>query len=119
MKPSLILAALLCCSCVATSSDLDRLDARLQSMESAVDAGDCAALKVALSETRAEVASVASEVDKRPGLWSRFALEIILATVGVTVPTAMGATNVVRNRARAKRGEPVAVPKAPKQAKAT
>lgn len=109
---ALLVAALLgVFSCVATTSDLDRIHTRIEAVESAVESGDCAEIKAALADTKAEVASVAREVESRPGVWSRFALEIILASVGVAVPAAVGATNVVRNRARIKRGERVDIPK--------
>lgn len=106
----------LLCGCVATTADLDRIHARIESVEAAVDAGDCALVKATLADTRATVAEVAEGVTHRPGIWSRFALEIILAAVGVAVPSAIGATNLVRNRARLKRGEPV---KAPSKRKAS
>lgn len=99
------------CGCVATTGDLDRIHARIEHVEAAVESGDCEEIKSALADTRATVADVAREVDERGGVWSRFALEIILASVGVAVPSAVGATNLVRNRARLKRGEQVTVPR--------
>lgn len=110
---------LLLSSCVATTGDLDRIHTRIEAVESAVESGNCAEVQAALARTKAEVASVAREVESRPGVWSRFALEVILAAVGVAVPSAVGATNLVRNRARVKRGEPVKVPSAPVKGKAS
>lgn len=100
------LSLLLLAGC-ATAGDLARVHARIESVEVAFESGDCAAVQEALSATKQEVAVIAREVDERSGVWSRFALEIILAAVGVAVPSAVGATNIVRNRARVKRGEPV------------
>lgn len=101
--------------CVATRSDLDRMHRRLDDMERG---GSVAEMRAAIAATKAEVESVAQDVSDRPGIWSRYALEIILAAVTASVPTAVAATNIVRNRARVKRGEAVAVPKSPKKAKA-
>lgn len=106
-RPAILLCALLCASCVATTGDLGRIHARIAEVEVALDAGDCDEIRSALADTRATVDEVKRDVEERPGLWSRFALEIILAAVGVAVPSAVGATNLVRNRARVKRGEPV------------
>lgn len=119
MRALLLCALLLCAllaSCVATTGDLERIHARIGEVERAfesgsVEHGEVNAVRIALKRTQDEVKAVAREVENRPGVWSRFALEIILASVGVAVPSAVGATNLVRNRARVKRGERVSTAK--------
>lgn len=125
----LALATLTLASCVATTGDLDRIHMRIEQGEERIEVAlvqfeaglveaeeVTGAVRKSLADTKAEVKAVAEDVSERPGLWSRFALEIMLAAVGVAVPSAVGATNLVRNRARVKRGEPVRVPKAAKRA---
>lgn len=99
------LLALALSSCVATTADLDRIHFRLDGMEAAIESGGD--VRAAIAATKQEVAVIAREVEER----SVLAWEVVLAAVSVAVPGSVAATNALRNRARAKRGEPVAIPR--------
>jgi hypothetical protein len=99
-------------SCVATTGDIDRIHSRIEAVEAAFESGvvepcEVEEVRAALADTRMEVARVRN----RPGALGGYALEIVLALIAATVPASVGLTNVVRNRARRNRGEPVYAPK--------